>query len=200
MTYRVKTRKRNGGINLEDFAIVDLYWARNERAIIESDAKYGRMLFSLSYSLTSSNEDTEECVSDTYLAAWNNMPEDRPDYLGAYLSKIVRRLSINRFRAEHRQKRGGGAERLIDELGECIPDTWDVTADFENGRLRSVLNSFIGSLSEQKRNVFILRYFCSKSVSDIAYQMGFTEGKVKTILHRTRLELKQLLEEEALPI
>lgn len=184
---------------MEDFAIVDLYWARNERAISESDAKYGRMLSSLSYSLTSSKEDTEECVSDTYLAAWNNMPKDRPDYLGAYLSKIVRRISINRFRSEHRQKRGG-AERLIDELGECIPDTWDVTADFENGRLRNVLNNFIGSLSEQKRNVFILRYFCSKSVTDIAYQMGFTEGKVKTILHRTRLELKQLLEEEGLPI
>ena len=185
---------------MEDFAIVDLYWARNERAIIESDAKYGRMLFSLSYSLTSSNEDTEECVSDTYLAAWNNMPEDRPDYLGAYLSKIVRRLSINRFRAEHRQKRGGGAERLIDELGECIPDTWDVTADFENGRLRGVLNGFIGSLPRERRDVFVLRYFCSKSVSEIADQLGLSQGKVKTMLHRTRLALKQLLEEEGMPV
>ncbi|MBQ9079605.1 MAG: sigma-70 family RNA polymerase sigma factor [Clostridia bacterium] len=185
---------------MEDCAIVDLYWARDERAISESDAKYGRMLSSLSYSLTSSNEDAEECVSDTYLAAWNNMPEDRPDYLGAYLSKIVRRLSINRFRSSHRQKRGGGAERLIDELCECIPDSWDVTADFENGRLRAVLNGFIGSLPKDRRDVFVLRYFCSKSVYDIACQLGFSEGKVKTLLHRTRTALKKLLEEEGLPI
>ena len=77
---------------MEDFAIVDLYWARDERAIAESDGKYGRMLSSLSYSLTGSHQDAEECVSDTYIAAWNGMPEDRPEFLGAYLSKIIRRI------------------------------------------------------------------------------------------------------------
>lgn len=184
---------------MEDFAIVDLYWARNERAIAESDSKYGRMLSSLSYSLTGSHQDAEECVSDTYLAAWNSMPEDRPDFLGAYLSKIIRRISVSRFRSEHRQKRGGsGADVVLDELGECIPDAWDVDADFENGRLRGVLNSFVGSLPQPRRDVFVLRYFCSKSVREIAVQLGMTEGKVKTLLHRTRLALKQILDEEGM--
>jgi RNA polymerase sigma-70 factor (ECF subfamily) len=186
---------------MEDFAIVDLYWARDERAIAESDSKYGRMLSSLSFSLTGSHQDAEECVSDTYIAAWNSMPEDRPDLLGAYLSKIVRRISISRFRSEHRQKRGGGGVDLVlDELGECIPDSWDVQADFENGRLRALLNGFIGSLPREKRDVFVLRYICSKSVDDIAHRLGLSQGKVNTILHRTRLALKQLLEEEGMPV
>ena len=186
---------------MEDLAIVDLYWARDERAIAESDSKYGRMLSSLSYSLTSSHQDAEECVNDTYIAAWNSMPEDRPEFLGAYLSKIVRRISISRFRSEHRQKRGGsGTDIVLDELGECIPDSWDVQADFENGRLRGVLNDFIGSLPRERRDVFVLRYFCSKSVGEIADQLGLGQGKVKTMLHRTRLALKQLLEEEGMPV
>ena len=186
---------------MEDLAIVDLYWARDERAIAESDSKYGRMLSSLSYSLTGSHEDAEECVNDTYVAAWNSMPEDRPDLLGAYLSKIVRRISIDRFRSTHRQKRGGsGADVVLDELGECIPDSWDVQADFENGRLRGVLNGFIGSLPRERRDVFVLRYFCSRSVAEIADQLGLSQGKVKTMLHRTRLALKQLLEEEGMPV
>lgn len=89
---------------------------------------------------------------------------------------------------------------MLDELGECIPDSWDVQADFENGRLRALLNGFIGSLPREKRDVFVLRYFCSKSVDDIAHQLGLSQGKVKTILHRTRLALKQLLEEEGMPV
>lgn len=186
---------------MEDFAIVNLYWARDERAIAESDSKYGRMLSSLSYSLTGSPQDAEECVSDTYIAAWNSMPQDRPEFLGAYLSKIIRRISISRFRSEHRQKRGGsGTDVVLDELGECIPDSWDVNADFENGRLRELLNRFVGSLPKHARDVFVLRYFCSKSVREIAAQLGIGEGKVKTVLHRTRLALKQLLDEEGMPV
>ena len=186
---------------MEDFAIVDLYWARDERAIAESDGKYGRMLSSLSYSLTGSHQDAEECVSDTYIAAWNGMPEDRPEFLGAYLSKIIRRISISRFRSEHRQKRGGsGADVVLDELGECIPDSWDVNADFENGRLRSLLDGFVGGLPQMQRNIFVLRYFCSKSVREIALQLGVSEGKVKTVLHRVRLALKRLLDEEGMPV
>ena len=92
---------------MDDGKIVDLYWARDEKAITESQRKYGRMLSSLSYSLLSSYEDAEECVNDTYLDAWNAMPEARPEFLGAFLSKITRRISIDRFRAKHRE---GGAE------------------------------------------------------------------------------------------
>ena len=105
---------------MEDHKIVDLYWQRSENAIKETSTKYGRMLDGISYSLLSSREDAEECVNDTYLEAWNKMPDDRPAYLGAYLSRIVRCISIDRFRASHRQKRGEAVE-LTDELADCIP-------------------------------------------------------------------------------
>ena len=185
---------------MEDRQIVDLYFERSESAISETDKKYGRYCHYIAYRILENDEDAKEIVNDTYLKAWNTIPPNRPDPLKPYVGMLSRQFSLDRYEEYHTQKRGGQVMLVLDELGECIPDTWDVTADFENGRLRSVLNNFIGSLSEQKRNMFVLRYFCSKSVSDIAYQMGFTEGKVKTILHRTRLELKNLLEEEGLPI
>ena len=106
---------------MEDCQIVDLYWARNEQAITESDLKYGRLLRSISYSCLGSREDAEECTNDTYLDAWNAMPTARPDALGAFLSKIVRRISIDRFRHDHRARRGG-IENLTEELTDCIPD------------------------------------------------------------------------------
>ena len=92
---------------MEDYQIVNLYWARKEEAISESDRKYGRMLNALSYSLLASHEDAEECVSDTYLAAWRAMPTDRPTYLGAFLSKITRHISVDRYRAAHRGRSPG---------------------------------------------------------------------------------------------
>ena len=106
---------------MEDDRIVDLYWARNEQAIVESERKYGRLLRSVSYACLGSREDAEECANDTYLEAWNAMPTARPQFLGAFLSKITRRISIDRFRRDHRTKRGG-AEALTAELTDCLPD------------------------------------------------------------------------------
>lgn len=184
---------------MEDSAIVELYWARDERAISHSNEKYGRMLSGLSYSLVGSREDAEECVNDTYLAAWNSMPDDRPELLGAYLAKLVRRISIDCYRRSHRRKRGGGgAEQLIDELCECIPGGASPVDEAENDRLREALNGFLASLPEEKRCVFVLRYFCSSSLEDISAQTGFSVGKIKSLLHRTRLALRELLEKEEL--
>ncbi len=184
---------------MEDCVIVDLYWSRDEMAIRESDAKYGRMLHGMSYSLTGNREDAEECVSDTYLAAWNSMPTDRPTLLGAYLSKITRRISIDRYRHEHRSKRGGGnTEQLIDELCECIPGGESPADEAENDRLREVLERFLGELAEDRRCTFVLRYFCSKPLDEIARQTGFSVGKIKTLLYRTRLALRDVLEKEGL--
>lgn len=180
---------------MEDAKIVDLYWARDEAAISESDRKYGRMLSSLSYSLLSSREDAEECVSDTYLSAWNSMPDARPNYLGAFLSKIVRRISIDRFRKAHSEKRGG-IDNLCAELTECIPDKEGDFSDSE--RIRDVINSFLYSCDGEKRAMFILRYFYSRSIEEIALKVGAKESKVKTALHRMRQELKEKLEEDGL--
>lgn len=178
---------------MEDFEIVDLYWAREEKAISESDRKYGRMLSSLSFSVLSSHEDAQECVNDTYLAAWNVMPTERPIYLGAFLSKITRNLSIDRYRASHREKRGGMGN-LLEELTECIPDTNTVEQEYENGRLADVLNAFFASLDEEKRAMFLRRYFYSQSIAEIALVLRMSEAKVKVTLHRIREKLRRELE------
>lgn len=182
---------------MEDRQIVDLYWARSESAIEESDNKYGRMLRSISYSLLSSDEDAEESLDDTYLAAWNSMPSDRPILLGAYLAKIIRRISVSRYRASRAKKRDGAAE-LTDELIECIPDTNTVEENVEMGELRRGLNEFLYSLEPKKRAAFVLRYFCARSVSDIAFETGMSESAVKTSLSRTRASLAKFLERRGL--
>ena len=180
---------------MEDYQIVDLYWARQESAIAESDKKYGRMLNSISFSLLSSAEDAEDCVNDTYVAAWQSMPEERPTYLGAFLSKITRRISVSRYRASHTQKRGG-ASVLIEELSECIPSSSSVEAEYENGRLKSALERFLGGLDEKKRAVFIRRYFYSQPIEQISKAMGMKVGSVKSVLSRTRQSLREMLEKE----
>jgi RNA polymerase sigma-70 factor (ECF subfamily) len=182
---------------MDDSRIVDLYWARQEQAISESDKKYGRMLNSLSYSLLSSREDAEECVNDTYIDAWEAMPDARPDYLGAFLSKITRRISIDRFRQKHREKRGG-IDNLLSELDECVPSGQTPFEEHENARLGDAINAFLYSQDREKRAMFILRYFYSKSVQEIALKLGIGVPKVKTTLFRMRKELKEKLEKEEL--
>jgi RNA polymerase sigma-70 factor (ECF subfamily) len=182
---------------MEDFKIVDLYWARDEGAISETEKKYGRMLYSLSYSVLSSREDAEECVNDTYVDAWGAMPEARPLYLGAFLSKITRRISIDRFRSIHREKRGGMGV-VTEELTDCIPDGGSVMEEYENGRLADTLNRFLHAQPTEKRVMFVRRYFYSQSIAEIAQCLGVTEAKVKVTLHRMREALRTVLEQEDL--
>lgn len=182
---------------MEDYQIVDLYWQRSESAIQESDRKYGKILFSASHNLLHSTEDAKECVNDTYLQAWQRMPEDRPAYLGAYLAKIVRALSVSRFRTEHRQKRGGMGN-ITEELTECIPDRGSLAEDYENGRLTELLNTFLYSLDEEKRRIFVRRYFFSDSIEEIVSSMGIGKSKVKTVLFRLREALRERLGKEDL--
>lgn len=178
---------------MEDYKIVDLYWERKEKAIAETEKKYGKMLHSLSYSLLSSHEDAEECVNDTYLGAWNTMPSARPMYLGSFLSKITRRLSIDRWRREHREKRGGVAG-VIEELTDCIPDEDTPAREYERGLLRGELNAFLRTLPEEKRAIFVRRYFYAQEIRTIAQEVGVSEANVKIVLHRLREQLKQRLE------
>ncbi len=182
---------------MEDHKIVELYWERSERALKETHGKYGRMLGSISYSLLSSYEDAEECLDDTYLAAWNSMPTDRPEYLGAYLAKIIRRISVSKYRREHAQKRGG-TEAICMELLECVSDGSTPERELENGRLTETLNKFLLSETERNRAVFVRRYFFSQSIEQISHETGIKAGSVKSILHRMRASLGKILREEEL--
>ena len=180
---------------MDDRLIVDLYWQRNELAISETERKYGAMLKGVSYSLLSSREDAEECVNDTYLAAWNRMPNDRPAFLGAFLTRIVRNISVSRYRRLTREKRGGEGS-IVEELTECIPDGDTLDAQFDNARLKETLNRFLMMQSEEKRAVFIRRYFWSQDIASVAKQTGLSEGKIKSMLFRMRESLKAILERE----
>ena len=184
-------------MQLDDAAIVDLYWDRSENAVMETANKYGAMLMSISRSLTPTNEDAEECVSDTYHAAWCSMPDDRPTYLGAYLAKIVRRLSIDRFRACHAAKRCT-VSVVLDEVSEIFESGSNIDTALSSGEIRRVLDSFLRSLNPEKRAMFVRRYFYSESIADIAKKLDVSPGKVKTALCRLRVELGNLLGKEGL--
>ena len=192
----MKAKIADGG-KMEDHKIVDLYWDRSENAIVETQSKYGKLLYRLSFSLLSSHEDAEECVNDTYVAAWNSMPSDRPELLRPYLCKIDRRISVNKYNSLHREKRGG-ASLIIEELNDCIPSDSDTLSNYENKRIGETINSFLATLDTEKRVVFVKRYFYSSSIEEIARQMRMSEGKVKSILFRLRKRLYLILEEEDL--
>ena len=186
---------------MEDEKIVALYFERNENAIRESDAKYGRFLFSIAENILRDVEDSKECVNDTYLKAWNTIPPKRPSPLKAFLGRITRQLSLNRLEQETAQKRGGGQYRLaLDELEECIPAKSGDGEWADRMALTGLLNRFLRSLPEEQRYVFIRRYWYLEPVSEIAAAAGAGESKVKSQLARMRAKLRRQLEKEGFAV
>ena len=182
---------------MEDSRILDLYWDRDEQAITQTKTKYGAMLRSLAYHILHNREDSEECENDTYLGAWNAIPPARPDNLSAFLAKMVRNISITRHRANSAEKRGGGEAAVpLHELDECIPDT--CTEAWEAGELAQTLNTFLDALPTKERQVFVCRYWRCDSIADISIRFGYTQGKVKMMLMRTRGKLRAILEKEGI--
>jgi RNA polymerase sigma-70 factor (ECF subfamily) len=179
---------------MEDKKIVELYWARNEDAITQTSVKYGGMMHATSKSIVGSHEDAEECVNDAYLAAWNSMPENRPTYLGGYMAKIIRNISINRYDRNHAAKRQG-VQVVFEELEGCLTDYNTPEEEYEQGCLKEVLDNFLESLDEQKRVIFLRRYFYTDSIAEIAQRMQMSEGKIKSILFRLRGQLAATLKE-----
>ena len=186
---------------MEDKQIVDLYWARSEKAISETADKYGRYCYTIAYNILHSNEDSEECVNDTYLHAWNAMPDQRPNKLSAFLGRITRNLSLKRWEKYTAKKRGAGQVPLaLNELQECIPATNYTDSVADDIVLTDVLNRFLASLTAEKRNIFMRRYWYLSSVAEIASDLAISESKVKMSLLRSRNELKQLLEKEGITL
>jgi len=184
---------------MEDEKIIDLYWNRSETAISETDQKYGRYCFSIAKNILANKEDAEESVSDTYLAAWNAMPPQRPSLLATFLGKITRNLAIDRWRAQNRQKRGGGEITLaLEELEDCIAGQSSVDAAMERKRFTDVFNRFLDTLPDTERRIFLCRYWYLDPVAEIADRFDFSVSKVTSMLHRTRKKLHTVLEKEEL--
>ena len=180
---------------MEDSSIVDLYLARDERAICETDGKYGKKLYSISRRITENGADAEECVSDTYLDAWNRIPPHEPkNYLYAFLARITRHIALNCCRDRARLKRSAFLCELSREMEACIPAPDDMDSRIDDMMLREILNGFLGGLPEEKRNLFIRRYWYLDSIADIAERFALSESKVKTTLFRCRRQLRERLE------
>lgn len=186
---------------MEDARIVSLYWQRDEAAIQETERKYDRYLTKIAYNILSDLEDSRESVNDTYLAAWNSMPPHRPGMLSTYLAKITRRISIDRFRYRTRDKRKASEYEIsLSELGDCVSGGNTTEEALNVKLLAEAIGAFLRLQSEETRNVFIGRYYFLDSVKDVAAYCGITESKCKTLLHRTRLALKEYLVKEGFAV
>lgn len=182
---------------MTDDKIIDLYWERDETAIAESDKQYGKYCYSISYRILNSHEDSEECVNETWLNAWQAIPPQRPAKLSLFLGRITRNLSFDKFRASRTAKRGGGEIMLIlDELNECVPSansTEQVILDQELGK---IINRFLYTLPERECSIFLSRYWYSYPLKVISEKFSMTENNVKANLFRSRKKLKRYLEKE----
>ncbi len=184
---------------MEDKAIVDCFWARDQLAIIESKKKYGALCRGIAYRLIQNSEDAAECENDTYLRAWNSIPTARPNRLDAFLCRIVRNLSLDVLDKKKAAKRGGGAvEEILDELDECSLQLRQQPDDGDNRHLAQVLDSFLEQMPKSARVYFMQRYWMGYSIKEIARFGNVSQGKVKMSLMRTRQALRRRLEQEGI--
>ena len=182
---------------MNDKNIVDLYFNRDEEAIAQTDKKYGRYCYSIAYNILTNKEDAEESVSDTYMTAWRTIPPRRPSVLSTFLGKITRHISIDRWRERVATKRGGGEVPLaLEELKDCVAGMQNVEMDYERKEIVKAYVKFLDTLPITERRVFLCRYWYVESIETIANKFGFSQSKVKTMLHRTRTKLRKRLAEE----
>ena len=182
---------------MDERAIIELYNRRDENAIAECETAYGGYCLRIAGNILPDRRDCEECVNDTWLRAWERIPPDRPDCLRLYLAAITRNLALDRYRAAHREKRGGGAAELVlDELSEiagALPDPADEIAERE---LAAAVSRFLRGIPDRDRRIFVRRCFHFDATARIAADFGIREGNVLKILSRTRARLRLYLEKE----
>ncbi|MBR6114849.1 MAG: sigma-70 family RNA polymerase sigma factor [Oscillospiraceae bacterium] len=184
---------------MEDAQIVDLYWQRSDSAIEHTAARYGGYLRTVARSILQDERDAEECVNDTYLAAWNSMPDNRPAALAPYLGRIDRNFALTRLEARGALKRGGGtAAASLDELAEVVAGSEDPQRTVEARELSAYISAFLRALPKEEREVFTARYWYMLPVNEIAGRFGYTRARTAGMLHRTRGKLRAALKKEGL--
>lgn len=185
---------------MEDSAIIALYHDRNEQAIAQKAQKYGRYCHRIALNLLGIREDAQECVNDTWLAAWDRMPPERPQALRAFLGRLVRNLSITRYRAAHAQKRYAGLEVMLSELEECIPAPDTVERTLESQALAELLSDWLEGLDGEDRALFLRRYWYGDAVQALAKKCGQSPNWVAQRLRRLRQKLRFTLEAEGVAL
>lgn len=186
---------------MEDREIIALYMQRSEAAIVETEQKYGVYCTSIAQNILQNQQDSEECVSDTWLRTWNAIPPQTPNSLKLFVGRIVRNLSLDCYRAARVEKRGGGQVVLaLSELAECVSSGATPETALEDQMLAEAISVFLWSQPKESRKMFVLRYWYLESVGEIALSLGYGQSKVKSSLHRTRKKLRQYLEQEGIAL
>lgn len=179
---------------MDDKQIIELYFERNEQAIKETDVKYGAFCHRIAMNILDIHEDAEECVNDTYLNAWNSMPPHRPSILSTFLGKITRNLSLNRCKYNTAVKRSGSQVTVVyDEIAEFVSDKDNVEQEIDRNELLQAIDTFLHTLSAEKRVIFVRRYWYFDSISNISSRLGMTENHVSVTLNRLRFKLRSYL-------
>lgn len=181
---------------MEDASIIELFFERNGQAIEETDKKYGKLCFSVANNLLNNFHDSQECVSDTYLAAWNKIPPTRPKHYPAFLCKITKNFALKKLEYYTADKRNANLTLSLDELGDCVSDTSSVDSQMSYKELGLAISSFLYKQKERDRVIFIKRYWFCDDISNIAKVMGITQNNVTLILFRMRQNLRKYLTKE----
>lgn len=182
---------------MDDNDIIDLYWKRDQKAITYTTQKYEGYCYKIANNILDSREDSEECVNDTWLTAWNEMPPKRPNYLKLFLARIVRNIAVNVLEARMAKKRFGRETLLpLEELSECVGDGKSIEDELEAKELEKCIGRFVSELPEREGNLFTRRYFFSESIKAIAKGYGLTPHNATVILGRTRSKLREYLKQE----
>jgi RNA polymerase sigma factor (sigma-70 family) len=186
---------------MEDHQIIELYFRRSEQAIAETADKYGRYCHTIANHVLGNPEDAEECVNDTWLHTWNAIPPTRPSCFRAFLGRITRNLSINRFLGRTAVKRGGGeTAAALDELKDCVAAEETVESVIDERELGRAISAFLETLPEKKRVIFVRRYWYLCPIAEIASSLGEGESMVKMSLSRMRRKLRDYLEQEGIAV
>lgn len=186
---------------MEDSQIIDLYWARDQRAIGETAGKYGTFLRTVSWNILRSHDDADECVNDTYLRTWNAIPPARPGAFRAWLGRITRNLSLDRWKRDRAARRGGDDFAvLLGELDACLPAADHAQRHLEDQEIADLISRFLRQQSVFNRRAFLRRYWYGESIEEIAAGLGCGTGKVKSSLFRTRSALRSYLEQEGVEL
>ena len=185
---------------MQDAAIVELYWNRDEQAISESDQHYGMYCRRISLNILSCLEDSEECVNDTWHRSWDAIPPQRPLSLAAFFGRIVRNLSISRYRATHAKKRYDGITVLLSELEDCVPARESVTQAVDNRLLTDAIDNWLARLPQDERVSFVRRYWFGDPVNALARECGCTQNQMAQRMLRLRKDLRAVLEQEGIDV
>lgn len=184
---------------MDDLQIIELYFKRDEMAIKETANKYGGLCFSVANNILSSYEDSEECVNDAYLTVWDKIPPTHPNNFMAYISRIVRNLSLKKLEFIQAMKRTPNMVMSLSELEEILPDN-RIKPNVDDEEIGRLISQFLRGEKETVRNVFMRKYWCFDSIEDIAKRYSFSESKVKSMLYHTRNKLKEYLDKKGIKI